>query len=534
MSEGTHSTAPGTTTQATATTHGTATATATPGTARDTPHEVVIAGGGPVGLWLACELRLHGVDVTVLETRAEPDPHSRALTVHPSSLELFAARGLVAPFLAEGLRVPSGHFAALTTRMDFSRLDTPYPFTLVLPQVRTEELIAAHAEAVGVRLLREHRVTGLTRHDDAVTVEVDTPAGHRQLRAAYLVGCDGSRSTVRTAAGIGFPGTPATRWAWMADVTLDAPPAHPSTSNEHGAVMVFPMPGGLHRVVGNDADSVQEPPEVPTVEELRTRVRRIAGTDLGMRDPHWISVFGNATRQAEQYRHGRVLLAGDAAHTHFPAGGPGLNVGLQDAGNLGWKLAQALAGTAPEGLLDSYHTERHPVGADLLRSTSAQTGLMTSYTPENLAMRELLGELITGVPEFSDALALRASGLGAGYPPAEPAGAHPLTGTRAPDLAVHGGGTLLSLRSRGGYVLLDLATAPGAPSPLAALAHDVTPGLDVHTAPPADHGAPGRRTAWSGVTAALVRPDGHLGWLTTDADPYEAARAAVAATLARR
>ncbi|MFG2907037.1 FAD-dependent monooxygenase [Kitasatospora sp. NPDC048286] len=519
MPEGTHTT--------------TAPATAEHATAPDAATGVVIAGGGPVGLWLACELRLHGVDVTVLETRAEPDPHSRALTVHPRTLELFAARGLVTPFLAEGLRVPNGHFAALTTRMDFSRLDTPYPFTLVLPQVRTEELIAAHAEAVGVRLLREHRVTGLTRHDDAVTVEVDTPTGHRQLRAAYLVGCDGSRSTVRTAAGIGFPGTSATRWAWMADVTLDAPPAAHTAFNEYGTVMVFPLPDGLHRVVGNDAHSVQEPPETPTIEELRTRVRRIAGTDLGMRDPHWISVFGNATRQAERYRHGRVLLAGDAAHTHFPAGGPGLNVGLQDAGNLGWKLAQTLAGTAPDGLLDSYHTERHPVGADLLRSTSAQTGLMTGYTPENLAMRDLLGELIGDVPEFSDALALRASGLAVHYPPAEPSGTHPLTGTRAPDLPVHGGTTLLPLLRRGRYVLLDLATAPDTPSPLAPLAHDVTPGLDVHTAPPADNRPAGHRPTWSGVTAALVRPDGHLAWLSTDPDPREPARTAVTATLAR-
>ncbi|MFE4512965.1 FAD-dependent monooxygenase [Kitasatospora sp. NPDC056783] len=508
---------------------GTRTTTAPP----DTEHGVLISGGGPVGLWLARELRLHGVDVTVLETRAAPDPHSRALTVHPRTLELLAARGLVAPFLAEGLRVPSGHFAALTTRMDFSRLDTPYPFTLVLPQVRTEELIAAHAEDVGVRLLREHRVTGLTQHPDAVTVEVDTPAGPRRLRAAYLVGCDGSRSTVRTAAGIGFPGTAATRWAWMADVTLDAPPVAHSTSNEHGVVMVFPLPDGLHRVVGNDPDSVQEPPATPTIEELRTRVRRITGTDLGMRDPRWISVFGNASRQAEHYRHARVLLAGDAAHTHFPAGGPGLNVGLQDAGNLGWKLAQTLAGTAPDGLLDSYHTERHPVGAELLRSTSAQTGLMTSYTPEALALRDLLGELIGGVPEFSDALAQRSAGLATAYPATatsdEPRSTHPLTGTHAPDLPVHGGGTLLPLLRRGRYVLLDLTTAPDTPSPLAPLAHDVTPGLDVHTAPPAD-----TRPTWSGVTAALVRPDGHLAWLSTAADPRDAARTAVTATLARR
>ncbi|OKI99167.1 FAD-dependent monooxygenase [Kitasatospora sp. CB01950] len=495
-------------------------------------HEVVIAGGGPVGLWLACELRLYGVDVTVLETRTEPDPHSRALAVHPRTLELFAARGLVEPFLAEGLRMPGGHFAALTRRMDFSRLDTPYPFMLLLPQVRTEQLIGAHAEAVGVRVLREHRVTGLAQHEDAVTVEADTPAGRRRLDAAYLIGCDGSRSTVRAAAGIGFPGRAATRWSWLADVTLDAPPAMQSASNEHGTVLLFPLPGGFHRVVGSDARTAQEKPEDLDVEELRTRVRRVMGTDLGMRDPRWISIVGNAARQAERYRHGRVLLAGDAAHSHFPAGGPGLNVGLADAGNLGWKLAQTLAGTAPDGLLDSYHAERHPVGQELLRSTSAQTGLMTSHTPENLALRGLLAELIGTVPEFSDALARRAAGIAVGYPPADASGApdaHPLTGTRAPDLAVHGGGTLLSLLRRGRYVLLDLTTAPGAPSPLAPLVHDTTPGLDVRTGPPASG-----RPDWARVTAALVRPDGHLAWLSTDADPAGPARAAVTATLARR
>ncbi|MFJ3794504.1 FAD-dependent monooxygenase [Kitasatospora sp. NPDC090091] len=492
-------------------------------------QDVVIAGAGPVGLWLAAELRLYGVEVTVVETRPEPDPHSRALTVHPRSLELLACRGVEGPFLAEGLRVPNGHFAALTSRMDFSGLDSPFPFTLVLPQARTEALLADHARSVGVRLLREHRVVGLAQDDEGVTVDVESPNGPRTLRTAYLVGCDGTRSTVRTAAGIDFPGTDATVWAWTADVVLDEPPSSHTTTNRHGAVMVFPLPGGGHRVVGNDADSVRTSSTRPTFEELRARVVRITGTDFGMREANWISVFGNTTRQAEQYRRGRVLLAGDAAHMHFPSGGPGLNVGLHDASNLGWKLAQTLAGTAPAGLLDSYHTERHPVGAAVLRSTRAQTGLMTTYTPEALALRELLGELIAEVGEFSAALAVRAAGLAAVYPPADPATAHPLTGSRAPDLAVDGPGTLFPLLRTGRYVLLEPAPGSGSPS-LAPLAHDVRPGLDVHGAPPVED-----RPHWSGVTAALVRPDGHLDWLSTETDRtalLAAAREAVAATVA--
>ncbi|WP_329587783.1 FAD-dependent monooxygenase [Kitasatospora sp. NBC_01250] len=496
-------------------------------------EQVVIAGGGPVGLWLAAELRLYGIPVTVLESRTEPDPHSRALTLHPRTLELLACRGLVEPFLAEGLKIPSGHFAALPDRMDFTELDTPFPFTLALPQARTEALLAAHAEAVGVRLLRGHRVTGLAQDGDAVTVDVEGPQGERHLRAAYLVGCDGTRSTVRTAAGIDFPGTDATAWAWMADVVLDEPPHRRSVSNAQGAVMVWPLPGGVHRVVGNDAESVRTRPGTPTFEELRAKVRRIAGTDFGMRDPGWLSSFGNATRQAAQYRKGRVLLAGDAAHMHFPSGGPGLNVGLQDAANLGWKLAQTLSGTAPAGLLDSYHTERHPVGAELLRSTRAQTGLMTSYTPETLALRELIGELITTVGEFSTELANRVAGLAVAYPPAASAAAHPLTGTRAPDLALAGTGSLFGLLRPGRFVLLDLTGRLGGdlapPAPLAALAHRTGPGLDVHSAPPVEG-----RAHWPGVSAALVRPDGHLAWLSRETDPQAlltAARHAVAATV---
>ncbi|MEV7026793.1 FAD-dependent monooxygenase [Kitasatospora sp. NPDC093558] len=477
------------------------------------PPQVVIAGGGPVGLWLAAELRLQGTEVTVLESRTEPDPHSRATSLHPRTLELLDSRGLVEPFLAEGVRIPGGHFAALPSRLAFGRLDTPFPFTLALPQARTEHLLAEHLRTTGARLLRGHRVTGLEQDAEGVTVHVHGPDGPYRLRTGYVVGCDGTRSTVREAAGIGFPGTPATAWAWMADTHLDAPPHRPSVTNERGTLMVFPLPGGVHRVVGNDAATVHSRPGPLTFEQIRAKVGAIAGTDYGMRAAGPVSTFGNSARQADRYRLGRVLVAGDAAHSHFPAGGPGLNVGIQDAANLGWRLARVATGTAPAELLDGYHAERHPVGAELLRSTRAQAGLMTDHSPETLALRGLLAELIGGVDEFSDALAARAAGLAVAYPPAPGGDAHPLTGSRAPDLRPDGGPGLFTLLRPGRPVLLDLTGRAGAD--LAALSPDTT----IHSAP----------LAWHGVTAALVRPDGHFAWLTEERHPGSLAEAATRA-----
>ncbi|MFH9616153.1 FAD-dependent monooxygenase [Streptomyces pratensis] len=460
-------------------------------------EHVVIAGGGPTGLWLAAELRLAGTPVTVLEARHERDPHSKALTLHPRTLEILAFRGVAEPFLAEGRRIPSGHFGGLDDRMDFGALDTPYPFTLALPQARTEELLEESALAAGADIRRGHRVTGLTQDEDGVTVEAAGPDGPYTLRAAYLVGCDGTRSTVREAAGIAFPGTDATTWGWLGDVALDAPPEGGAyaASGPAGGVMVVPMPEGVHRIVGGDPDSngPDHPGEL-TLDALRAKVTRIAGTDFGMRDPRWLSRFGNATRQAAAYRAGRVLLAGDAAHMHYPAGGVGLNVGLQDATNLGWKLAATLAGTAPDGLLDSYHAERHPVGADLLLSTRAQTALMNAHSAEGQDLRTLLSRLIATVPAFSLSLAERLSALGVAYPP--PAPGHPLTGHRAPNLELADGTDLFTALRPGRYVLLGFT---GTPSPM--------PGVVAREA-----SRPRTRPAWSTVHTALIRPDGHVAW----------------------
>jgi 2-polyprenyl-6-methoxyphenol hydroxylase-like FAD-dependent oxidoreductase len=397
-------------------------------------HDVVIAGAGPTGLWLAAELRLGGATVTVLESRTERDSHSKALTIHPRTIEIFDCRGIAADFLAEGVRIPNGHFGGLPDRMDFAVLDTPHPYTLALPQARTEELLEAHARDLGATIRRGCRVIGLADGG----VEVD---GGEIVPGRFVVGCDGTRSTVRAEAGIDFPGTDATTWGWLADVVLDAPPERglANFAGPHGGLMIVPMGGGIFRLVGADPATR---PGTPDLEELRAAVRRIAGTDFGMRDPIWLSRFGNATRQAVAYRRGPVLLAGDAAHQHFPTGGVGMNVGIQDAHNLGWKLAAVVTGRADESLLDSYHDERHPIGAQLLAHTRAQTALMTGYSPEGQALRALLSRLIATAPDMSRLLAEQLSGLDVTY----------ATGRRVRNLSFPDGTTLFERLRTGEHV----------------------------------------------------------------------------------
>ncbi|MGK5552020.1 FAD-dependent monooxygenase [Actinomadura kijaniata] len=472
-------------------------------------EQVVVAGGGPVGLWLAAELRLGGAPVTVVEERPERDPRSKALTVHPRTIEVLASRGVHGPPLAEGVPLPGGHFGMLDERLDFRVLDTPFPYTLALPQARTEELLERHALSLGADVRRGHRVTGFTEDPAGVTVRVEGPDGPYELRAAYLVGCDGTRSTVRAAAGIGFPGTPASVVGWLGDVTLDDPPPPGfSAFTEAGALMIAPLPGGTFRLVGVTPEDLRTDwPGDLAFAELRARVVAVAGRDFGMRDPVWLSRFGNATRLAERYRRGRVLLAGDAAHQHFPAGGVGMNVGVQDAHNLGWKLAAVLRGRAPDDLLDTYHAERHPVGADLVEASRAQVALMTGFSPEGISLRTLLGRLIATDPSVNRTLAERLTGLAVRYPPDDPA-AHPLTGTRAPDLAFTGGETLFSLLRTGSCVLLDLTGAPGGPFARLARPGLVTCSRSLAEPPP----------GWSQVRAVLLRPDGHVAWAGTADD----------------
>jgi 2-polyprenyl-6-methoxyphenol hydroxylase-like FAD-dependent oxidoreductase len=460
--------------------------------------ELVVVGAGPVGLWAAAELALAGVPVVVLESATERSPHSKALGMHPRTVEVLAMRGLEQRFLDEGRPVPNWHFGMLENRLDFSVLDTPYPFMLAIPQVRTEELLEEHALALGARVLRGHTVTGLEQDGDGVTLHVTGPEGEYTRTASYVVGADGAGSTVRKAAGIAFPGTDTTSYGYVGEVRLTTP-AMTSAHNEHGALISVPVRGGRHRIAGVDAHN-NGAADPFTLEELRATTIRVAGSDFGMHDPSWLSRFGNATRVAQTYRSGRVLLAGDAAHMHLPAGGVGLNVGVQDAMNLGWRLAAVARGDADPSLLDGYHDERHPIGEKLAEHTLAQSVLINATTQDGAALRSLLSTLIATVPEFSLALARMLSALDVAYPSA----GHSLTGARVPGL--------FALLRSGRPVLLDTTGTLGADVTAVA----ATLGIDVVVG----------EQPWTTAAAVVMRPDGHVWWASDSADD-----AAVAAAL---
>jgi 2-polyprenyl-6-methoxyphenol hydroxylase-like FAD-dependent oxidoreductase len=455
---------------------------------------VVVVGAGPTGLWLAAELAIAGIRCTVVEQRTEVDRRTKGFTIHPRTLEMLAARQLAGRFLDRGRQVPTGHFGLLDHRLDFSGLDTPFPFTLMLTQPETEDLLEEHAVAQGVAILRGRRVTDLLAGPDAVDVLIEDA---HDLSADFVVGCDGTRSLVRQTASIDFPGTSATVQAWLGDVSLEKPPPTTpfSTIGTNGVLMIVPMPEGRHRLLGISPG--HSPTSDFTFDELRRRTAAILGNDLGMHDPVWLSTFGNGSRLASRYRSGRLFVAGDAAHQHFPAGGVGLNVGMQDAWNLGWKLATVLQGAAPPELLDTYETERRPVGAALLRASAAQTALMSTFTPLGLELRSFLSSTVADVPSFSEFLAEEMSGLGVAYPVPD---AHPLAGRRAPDISFADGARLHSLLASARHVLIEVEKG-------ASFGQSIPKDTTVHVGRIA-----GSRPLWSDVRAALVRPDGHVAW----------------------
>lgn len=447
---------------------------------------VIVVGAGPVGLWTAAELALGGVPAVILERATERSPHSKALGTHPRTLEVLAMRGLDRRFVAEGRPIPSWHFGMLANRLDFSGLDTPFPYMLAIPQRRTEQLLEEHALALGVRILRGHTVTGLDQDDDGVRLQVTGPDGEYTLATQYVVGADGVGSAVRTAAGIPFPGTETTSYGYVGEVRVtDTPMA--SAHNEHGALITVPLPDGRYRFAGVDGRLDGGP---FTLDDLKATTIRVTGSDFGMHDPSWLSQFGNATRLAERYRSGRVLLAGDAAHRHLPAGGVGLNVGVQDAMNLGWRLAAVARGDADPALLDAYHTERHPIGQQLSEHTMAQSALISASTPEEMALRDLLSGMIATVPDFAQALARKLSALDVAYPST----GHPLIGTRLPER--------FELLHHGRPVLLVNDAGPATVK----AAEDL--GIDIADGP-----------------LMLIRPDGHIWWAADDADDQATADA---------
>ncbi|MER5785539.1 monooxygenase [Streptomyces mobaraensis] len=476
--------------------------------------DVVVVGAGPTGLMLACELALAGVRTRVLERRAVPRPHARALSLHPRSVELMDQRGLLGRFLPLGRTVPGWHYAGLRTPLDFTALDSRHGYTLVLAQTRTEALLEERARELGVEISRGCEVLEVRQGDEGAEVLSRVPGGTEAVRALFVVGCDGGRSLVRQAAGIGFPGTDETLTGVLGDVAVVDPPPGALDAARARGVIVAPLEGGLTRFVYLDPERMRVPSTEPvTWEEFRASLARITGSDCGATEPRWLSRFGNATRLAERYRAGHILLAGDAAHIHFPAGGQGLNTGLQDAVNLGWKLAAVVKGWAPPGLLDSYDGERRPVGRSVTENTEVQTllaelTLVERYQRPAAALRELLDRLL-GMAEVNRWLADRISGLGTHYPPAA-SGTDPLVGRRMPDVGLTIAGSraerVYDLLAQGRFVLLALA---GDRDPHETVGAGWVSRVTAVTARTRD-----KHADLDGVTEVLIRPDGHVAWAT--------------------
>ena len=456
--------------------------------------DVIVVGGGPTGLMLAGELRLHGVQVLVLEREAEPSGQVRSLGLHVRSIEVMDQRGLLERFLAHGKQYPLGsHFAGIDKPLP-ARLDTAHPYILGIPQPTTDRLLAEHAAEVGAEIRRGCELVGLSQDEQGVTAEL---ADGTRLRARWLVGCDGGRSTVRKLLGVGFPGEPASVEWLLGEMEVTAPPETVAAivaevRETHKGFGLGPSGDGLYRVLVPAAEVAEDRSVPPTIEEFRQRLRVYAGTDFGVHSPRRTSRFNDATRLAERYRVGRVFLAGDAAHVHPPLGGQGLNLGVQDAFNLGWKLAAAVRGWAPEGLLDSYHTERHPVAADVLDNTRAQSELI-STRPGPRAVRRLLSELM----DFEDVrrcLIEKVTAIGIRYDLGD---GHDLLGRRLRDISLKTG-RLYELTRGGRGLLLDQTGRLSVAGWTDRVDHvvDVSEELD--------------------VPAVLLRPDGHVAWVGDD------------------
>ena len=472
---------------------------------------VVIAGAGPTGLTLAAELALAGVDVAVVERRPSQElPGSRAGGLHARSIEVFDQRGIAERFLAEGQKAQVAAFAGV--QLDLSEFPTRHPYGLGLWQNHIERILAGWVDELPVTIHRGQEITGFAQDDAGVDVAL---ADGRSLRAQYLVGCDGGRSVVRKAAGIEFPGSDPTTSALIAEVEMAEEPELGMRRDDAGihglgrveyeirdGELVFADHGPIRvmlteRQVGSAAE--------PTLRDLSEALVGVYGTDFGVHSPTWISRFTDMTRQAASYRERRVLLAGDAAHVHAPDGGQGLNTGVQDAVNLGWKLAQVVRGTSPDSLLDTYHAERHPVAARVLRITMASVALRPEDDRTN-ALRETVAEVVA-LDEPRRRLAGMMSGLDIHYDLGD---GHPLLGRRMPDLdLVAAGGPLrvYTLLHEARPVLLDL----GGPDRL-----DLGPWADRVKAVAAEYAGPWELPVLGTVaapTAVLIRPDGYVAWV---------------------
>jgi 3-(3-hydroxy-phenyl)propionate hydroxylase len=467
-------------------------------------HSVVIAGGGPTGMTLAAELALAGIDVAIVERRLTQDVDgSRAGGLHARTLEVFDQRGVADRFLAEGKAMQVAGFGLVP--LDISDFPTRHPYGLALWQRHIERILAGWVAELKVPTLRGREVTGFTQDDAGVNVAL---SDGESLRADYLAGCDGGRSLVRKTAGIEFPGWDPTISHLIAEVEFAQEPPwgfHKGARGEHGFSKLDGGPRARVMITEEQVGATN----VPTLRDLGEAIIGLYGTDFGVHTPVWISRFNDAARQAASYRAGRVLLAGDSAHIHYPAGGQGLNIGVQDAVNLGWKLAQVVKGRSPVSLLDTYHSERHPIAARVLRMTMAQVA-MRRPDDRSKALSEVVADLL-GMSEPRKRYAGIMSGLDVHY---DLGAGHPLLGRRMPDLElVTGDGprrvftflrtarpVLLNFGERGAFddVAGSLQRVDARYSGTWEL-----PVLGAVPAPP----------------AVLIRPDGHVAWAGEPGDP---------------
>jgi 2-polyprenyl-6-methoxyphenol hydroxylase-like FAD-dependent oxidoreductase len=476
-----------------------------------TNHAVVIVGGGPTGLMLAGELALAGVDVAIVERRATKDlPGSRAGGLHARTIEVLDQRGIADRFLSQGQLAQVVRFASV--RLDFSDFPTRHNYGLGLWQNHIERILAGWVEELKVTIHRGCEVTGFVQHDSGVDIAL---ADGQPLRAQYLVGCDGGRSLVRKAAGIDFPGWDPTTSSLIAEVEMTEQPElgiHRNAFGVHSFGRVeYAIRDGeiIYKDEGPVGVMVTEqqvgPATEPTLRDLSEALIAVCGTDYGIHSPTWISRFTDMTRQAASYRNGRVLLAGDAAHVHAPDGGQGLNTGVQDAVNLGWKLAQVVKRTSPESLLDSYHAERHPVAARVLRNTMASVALRRP-DERTKALRDTMAELL-GMDEPRRRVAAMMSGLDIHY---DLGHGHPLLGRRMPDLDLNtdnGALRVFTLLHDARPVLLNLGMPGG---------FDITPWADRVQLIDAKYDGAWELPVLGAVpapAAVLIRPDGHVAWV---------------------
>jgi 2-polyprenyl-6-methoxyphenol hydroxylase-like FAD-dependent oxidoreductase len=451
--------------------------------------EVIVVGAGPTGLLLAGDLAEAGVEVRVLERR---DGHvsnlSRAFGVHARTLEQLDARGLADQLVPTGAALDRVRLFE-RVEVDLSTLPSRFPYLLITPQYHVEDLLLTRALKAGVEIVHNAEVVGLDQ--DATGVTVTTTEGTH--RAAYVVGADGFHSAVRKALGQPFPGKSVLKSIMLADVQVAEQPAEMLTVNGVGDAFAFiaPFGDGYYRVFAWDRRRAVADDEPLTLDEVREVARRALGTDFGMHDARWLSRFHSDERQAPDYRVGRIFLAGDAAHVHSPAGGQGMNTGLQDAANLSWKLAAVLRG-APAALLDTYQAERHPVGRSVLRSSGAIIRAAMIRSRVGRALRGFVARRALSVPRIATLVTGQLSGVGYTYP--APAGAHELVGTRAADVPLTDGGRLYEALRGQHFVLVGAADVIGWADRVTVVA-------------PATPGGP----------LILVRPDAYVGWAGTDA-----------------